>query len=320
MVAAGTAEGVAAWAQHTGRRAWTWAGRRPPDRLGDLFVTGSGVLVVTGDGRLAALDSRTGKPRWETADIGAAQLLAVDALTAYVLDRERRVRAVELRDRRIRWTSARGVTGTLAARAAVTRLRLMVTSDDGVAQTFNTVDGSATWRWPMTTPAPNSAGRIGAVAPAVSDGGFCVGGRPLALIDAHTGKARWSHAPDPSFGFYGAPTVVGGRVYCAAASTELWCLDARTGVPRWTVAMEYSGIPRRADVVIGNALYGLMGRLTDSPDRSGTDKGVYTVDIRTGQLLWTFADQADPPGWRLAGAAGRVFVARRTTLRAMPTL
>lgn len=320
VVAAGTSGGVAAWVQHTGRRAWSWYGTKAPDRLGDLLVAGPVILVVTGDGRLTGLDSRTGKPRWRTGDIGAAQLLAVDAGAAYVLDRERGVRAVGLTDRRVRWASPRAVTGVAAARAAVTRQRLLVCTDDGIAQAINTANGSLTWRWTLGTPVLLGVGRIGAVAPAVWDGAFCVGGRPLALLDAHTGKARWSQAPDSVDGFYGAPTVADGRVYTAATRTALWCLDARSGVPRWTVPMDYSGVPRRADVVVGHALYGLLGNPTDSPVQPGTDRGVYTVDIRTGRLLWTFADQADPPGWRLAGAAGRVFVARRDTLRAMPTL
>ncbi|WP_405649069.1 protein kinase domain-containing protein [Streptomyces sp. NBC_00019] len=320
VVAAGTSGGVAAWVQHTGRRAWSWNGAKAPDRLGDLLVAGPAILVVTGDGRLTGLDSRTGKPRWRTGDIGAAQLLAVDAVAAYVLDRERRVRAVGLTDRRVRWTSARAVTGVAAARAAVTRQRLLVCTDDGIAQVFDTANGSATWRWTVGTPALIGGGRIGSVAPTVWDGAFCVGGRPLALLDARTGKARWTLAPDPAYGFYGAPTVADGRVYTAATRTALWCLDARSGVPRWTVPMDYSGVPRRADVVVGHALYGLLGNPTDSPVQPGADRGVYTVDIRTGRLMWTFADQADPPGWRLAGAAGRVFVARRDTLRAMPTL
>ncbi|MCX5360380.1 PQQ-binding-like beta-propeller repeat protein [Streptomyces sp. NBC_00124] len=320
VVAAGTSGGVAAWAQHTGRRAWSWNGAKAPDRLGDLLLAGPAILVVTGDGRLTGLDSRTGKPRWRTGGIGAAQLLAVDAVSAYVLDRERRVRAVGLTDRRVRWTSARAVTGVAAARAAVTRQRLLVCTDDGIAQVFDTANGSATWRWTVGTPALIGGGRIGAVAPTVWDGAFCVGGRPLALLDAHTGKARWTLAPDPAYGFYGAPTIADGRVYTAATRTALWCLDARSGVPRWTVPMDYSGVPRRADVVVGHALYGLLGNPTDSPVQPGADRGVYTVDIRTGRLMWTFADQADPPGWRLAGAAGRVFVARRDTLRAMPTL
>ncbi|MFF4274670.1 PQQ-binding-like beta-propeller repeat protein [Streptomyces sp. NPDC001536] len=320
VVAAGTPGGVAAWVQHTGRRAWSWKGTKAPDRLGELLVAGPVILVVTGDGRLTGLDSLTGKPRWRTGDIGAAQLLAVDGVAAYVLDRERRVRAVGLTDRRDRWTSARAVTGVAAARAAVTRQRLLVCTDDGTAQAFDTANGRATWRWTIGTPALIGGGRVGAVAPTAWDGAFCVGGRPLALLDARTGKARWTQAPDRAYGFYGAPTVADGRVYTAADPTALRCLDARSGVPRWTVSMDYSGVPRRADVVVGHALYGLLGNPTDSPVQPGADRGVYTVDIRTGRLMWTFADQADPPGWRLAGAAGRVFVARRDTLRAMPTL
>lgn len=317
VVAAGTPDGVAAWIQHTGRRAWSWAGGKAPDRHGALLVTGTAILVVTADGRLTALDSRTGRPRWRTGGIGAAQTLAVDAEAAYVLDRERHVRAVGLTDRRIRWTSARAVGGSGTARAAATRGRLMVSTDDGMAQVLDTRDGSASWRWALGRPVTWNDGDSGAPAPAVHAGGFCVGGRPLALLDAHTGKARWRQNTD--VGFYSAPTVAGGRVY-AGMGGELWCVDAGSGETRWTAPVSYSGIPLWSDVVIGHALYGLMGNPADSTDGTGADEGVFTVDIRDGRLLWTFDDQAEQAGWRLAGAAGRVFVTRRTTLRAMPTL
>ncbi|MEV1082292.1 PQQ-binding-like beta-propeller repeat protein [Streptomyces sp. NPDC050211] len=152
VVAAGTAEGVAAWTQHTGRRAWTWAGRTAPDRHGDLLVSGTALLVVTADGRLTALDSRTGAARWRTGDIGAAQTLAVDDDSAYVLDGERRVKAVDLTAHRSRWTSPRPLGGTGTARAAVTRQRLMVSTDDGTAQVFDTRDGTPSWRWTIGRP------------------------------------------------------------------------------------------------------------------------------------------------------------------------
>ncbi|WP_128381855.1 hypothetical protein [Streptomyces cavernae] len=84
--------------------------------------------------------------------------------------------------------------------------------------------------------------------------------------------------------------------------------------------MNYSGLPLRDDVVVGHALYGALGNPADSGGDGSDDDGVFTVDIRTGTLVWTFDDQAEQGGWRLAGAAGRVFVARLTSLRAMPTL
>ena len=318
VVAAGTPRGVAAWVQHTGRPAWSWTGAEAPDRHGHLLVSGTALLVVTADGRLTALDSRTGKARWRTGALGAAQTLAADGTTAYLLDRERHVVAVDLTDRRLRWTSARPLGGTGTARAATTRQRLMVTTDDGVAQVLDTRTGKESWRWDFGQPTvlgqdPPSV----APAPAVHDGCFCVGGRPLALLDAHTGKARWTVGSDTEF--HGAPTVAAGRVY-SALPAELWCLDAESGDSRWTAPVVYGGVPLTADVVVGHALYGRLGNPAESGDGIGTDEGVFTVDIRSGRLLWTFGDQAEQDGWRLTGAAGRVFVSRGTTLRAMPTL
>ncbi|WP_238432005.1 PQQ-like beta-propeller repeat protein [Streptomyces cavernae] len=94
---------------------------------------------------VTALDAATGGERWATRDVGAARALAVDDTTAYLLDRERRVRAVALADRSLRWTSARAVTGSGTARAAVTDGRLMVTADDGTA-VLDTADGSPSRR------------------------------------------------------------------------------------------------------------------------------------------------------------------------------
>lgn len=319
VVVAGTPEGVSAWVQHTGRRVWSRGGAEPPDRHGDLLVSGTALLVVTTDGHLTALDSRTGKARWSTSVPGAAaQSLAVDGTSAYLLDRERHVVAVGLTDRRRRWTSGRALGGTGTARAAATRQRLMVSTDDGVAQVLDTRTGKESWRWTFGQPTvlgqdPPSV----APAPAVHDGCFCVAGRPLALLDAHTGKARWTVGSGTEF--HGAPTVADGRIY-SALPAELWCLDADSGDSRWTAPVVYGGVPLTADAVVGHALYGLLGNPAESGDGIGADEGVFTVDIRTGRLLWTFGDQAEQGGWRLTGAAGRVFVARRTTLTAMPTL
>lgn len=171
VVAAGAAEGVGAWVQHTGRPAWSWTGDRPPDRQGALLVAGTAILVVTGGGGVTALDSRTGRPRWRTADIGAVQTLAVDDRAVYVLDRQRHARAVDLTDRRIGWTSERSVGGSGTARAAVTRQRLVISTDDGLAQVLDTLTGATSWTWNMGRPVLWKGGAAGAPAPAVHDGG-----------------------------------------------------------------------------------------------------------------------------------------------------
>ncbi|WP_162467314.1 PQQ-binding-like beta-propeller repeat protein [Streptomyces cavernae] len=63
----------------------------------------------------------------------------------------------------------------------------------------------------------------------MTDGGFCVGGRLLAVLDARTGRERWEQDSEDTF--WGAPTVAGGRVH-AGRPAELSCVEADSGAPR----------------------------------------------------------------------------------------
>ncbi len=319
VVVAGAGDGVGAFTQHTGARAWTWAGGAAPDRDGPLLVSGRTVLVVTRDGGLTALDADRGARLW-SVPADARQALALDAAHVYVLDSDRRVKALARTDGAERWTARRALGSTGAVSGAVSGGRLMVTARDGGTLVLDTADGAV--RWERDIGRPRFALPPAGLTPAPVRDGFCVGGDTLAVLDARSGDERWSVPAEDSF--WGAPTVADGRVYAArlyyaVRKDELTCLDAGNGDPRWSVPLDFGAEPVRPGVVLGNALYGALGRRTGlDPDERLQDLGVYTADIRTGRLLWTFNDDANQAGWRLAGAAGRVFVARRTTLRALP--
>ncbi|MEV0221067.1 serine/threonine-protein kinase [Streptomyces sp. NPDC050704] len=317
VVVVGTGDGLAAFAQHTGARAWTWAGGAAPDRAGPLLVAGRTVLVVTADGRLTALDARRGARLWSVrAD--AEQALALDAAHVYVLDGDRRVKALARADGAERWTARRALGSTGAVSGAAAGDRLMAVARDGGTLVLDTESGAV--RWERDIGRPRHVLPSAGLTPAPVRDGFCVGGDTLALLDARGGGERWSVPAEDSF--WGAPTVADGRVYAARLYTvrkdELTCRDAGNGDPRWSVPFDFGAEPVRPGVVLGNALYGALGRRTGPAHERLQDLGVYTADIRTGRLLWTFNDDVDQAGWRLAGAAGRVFVARRTTLRALP--
>ena len=339
VVAAGTRRGLTAWHQHTGERAWLWRwpergpaeqpdggadraeGALPPELLAAAPGTHGPLLCVTGGGRLTALDARTGSRRWSTRAADARQTLAAGTARVYVLDGDRRVRAVRLSDGGPRWRGAEPVGGKGRVAAALAGGALLVVGSEGEAVALDTESGRTRWQrrlWRASDARRASYSGLGTLAPAAYDGAFCVGGRRLALLDARDGTPRWS--PPAQDVLWGAPAVAGGRVYVSGGD-QLTCWDAASGRQRWTNGFRTVELPQRPAVVLGHALHQTLGALgMDGDEDQMADEGVATVDIRDGSRAWTLSDDRLVAGWELTGAAGRVFVRRRGLLRAMPVL
>ncbi|WP_344534096.1 serine/threonine-protein kinase [Streptomyces albiaxialis] len=342
VVAAATRRGLAAWRQHTGERAWLWRwpdGEAPegPERPDDGDAeavppallgapppdgpAGAPLLCATGGGRLTALDARTGARRWSTGAADAREVLAVGTRRAYVLDGERRVRAVRLADGSPRWRAARPVEGEGRVAAALAGGTLLAVGAEGEAVALDTGDGRTRWRrrlWNTAEARRAGLPRAGTLAPAALDGAFCVGGRALAVLDARDGTARWTRPAQDVL--WGTPTVAAGRVHVSGGD-QLTCWDARSGRQRWTAGLRHNALSQQPAVVLGHALYEALGAVpVAGDDERFSDAGVATVDTRDGSRAWTLSDDRPEPGWHLTGAAGRVFVRRRGVLRAMPVL
>ncbi|MEU5957756.1 PQQ-binding-like beta-propeller repeat protein [Streptomyces sp. NPDC047525] len=333
VVVAPLGPGLAAWTQHTGERAWTWPGNGAPAQGGPLLFqeAGRAVIAVTRGGWVTALDARTGRKLWDARAADARQALAVDSRHVYVLDGDRHVRALALADHRVGWTSKAAVGADGPPSAAVAGGRLLVTTRDARAVALDTASGEVSWEKDLG-PVKSFAVPVG-LPPAVLGDGFCVGGDRMVALRARDGSERWSHDADGPLTrwTWGAPTVVDDVVYAPRRQLfegEILCLDAADGSSRWTAKVGYAGggltdavLPLRPAVRQGHALYVPLGAEPKSGSATRThDRGVVTLDTRSGRKLWAFNDDAEQAGWGLAGAAGRVFVARGGELRAMPSL
>ncbi|MBC9711728.1 PQQ-binding-like beta-propeller repeat protein [Streptomyces sp. TRM66268-LWL] len=330
VVVAPAGGGLAAWRQDTGAPAWSWPGRGAPERRGPLLAVGRTLYVVTPGGRLTALDARSGEAAWDTTEAEALQALAADRAQVYVLDAQRRVAAVALSTREVRWRSAETVASEGPVGAAVADGRLLVCAREGQGVAFDLLTGEVCWRKDFGPVAPYLADT--GLTPAVHGDAFCVGGARLAVVRARDGKERWAQDDDSEFGerSWGAPAVVGDRLYAPhpwATRRELLCLDMANGSRIWATDVGYAQsfsfddevLPVQPPVQEGKALYVPLGVQHRDNEERRHDQGVAALDAASGTKLWVHSDDSGQPGWRLAAAAGRMFVAHGERLRAMPT-
>ncbi|HLG89300.1 MAG TPA: PQQ-binding-like beta-propeller repeat protein [Alphaproteobacteria bacterium] len=116
----------------------------------------------------------------------------------------------------------------------------------------------------------------------------------IAAADVPRLRVKWSFAY-PGGAAYGAPVVVGDRLFVTTATGRIFALDAKSGCTYWSWQAE---APIRAAVSIG--LPPSAG--TAAAAYFGDEKGfVYAVDAERGKLLWrTKAD--DHPLVRITGS------------------
>lgn len=186
--------------------------------------------------------------------------------------------------------------------------------------------------WYLDTARPVTA------SPAVADGVVYVGSWEPAMyaIDAATGTVRWRHVSPPSPGAAFGPIVSsaaladvpfeggsrrlvifgsGPRMYAldAADGHEVWVHDASAGLP--ASPTEYESSP----LVHGDLV--LVGRDTHNrptTETGGVRGGLVALDVRTGDVRWTFEPEQEQPGLGCGGVwgspvldapAGRVYAA-----------
>ncbi|TVL91077.1 protein kinase domain-containing protein [Streptomyces sp. SAJ15] len=292
----------------SGERRW----RGPVARA----LLGGGRPVALGaDGAALFLDPGSGTVR-ERVAADAERLLAADEDTAYVLDRDRRIRALGSADGRQRWVRPMPVSGPVGAAAG--RGLLVLASGTSAVTALSAADGGQAWRHPAPGVASSGAGSTGGrrgpakpYRPAFSTRGVVLGaGRTLIGLDPADGVRMWSLPADEKQGF-GEPTVVGDAVFVADGG-QLRAVDAAAGRARWTV-------------VAGDTLAGRPGPL---PTATGVHAALAnpelgTIAVHTGRAAEQYLYA--PAGllgdrWQGVVARGSVVWQRGSDVSALPGL
>ena len=213
-----------------------WRFRAGPIESSPLVAAG---LVYFGswDGRVYALDARTGSLRWSfsTGDKVKGGVALADGLV-FAGSYDGRLYALDPRTGRLRWSAGGGALGGLYATPSVAAGRVVVGSTNGSVYAFATRDGRPLWS--------RRTGSFVYAAAAIAGGTAFVGSydHRLYALAATTGAVRWTY--DAGAPISGAPTVLDGLVYfstCGSCSKyesnprarRTFALDTRTGRLVW---------------------------------------------------------------------------------------
>jgi outer membrane protein assembly factor BamB len=254
-------------------------------------ATCAGGTVYAGgqDGRLHALDARTGTRRWSfqaggpirtrPTVVGEDVYFQADDGYLYRLaaasgDERWRVRVVEKRIERLPFDNPKSRYDRFGSDVTVAGGRLYLGTHDGRALALDPARGDRVWEFA-------SADSILA-APAVVGSRVFFGSFDghVHALDASTGKLLWKR--DTRGPVVSTPAVAGDRVVVGNRAYDLLGLDAATGEPAWARYIWFSWVESSAAVRDDVAYVG-----------SSDAAAVYAFDARTGDRLW----KTDVFGW-----------------------
>ena len=272
-------------------------------------VSGETLYFVSSAGSLAALDVKTGTPRW-----------------VYAVEFEKKFEAKNLHGLSPAAQTIPDAWDIFTSSPAVANGMVYFGSGDGNVYAVDATTGLLQWKFPTKDVVHSS--------PAVAGNTVYVGSWDSSLyaLDAQTGQQRWSFeaGQDPvihnQVGFQSSPAVVDGTVYIGCRDAHVYAIDAATGKKKWDYPTSKSwviGTPAVRDgmVYVGTsdsarfmALDAKSGRLRFNFDAKayifssaalagsqvyvGSHNGrLYALDAATGKLAWEFqtdASKADP--------------------------
>ena len=248
--------GVQAWEAATGERLWELSGAQTDFETPEAGpVIKAGTVYVWGDGRLYALDARTGSERWsypvgDSSMTGGVpvRLLPADDGVVYV-SAGSRVFALDAAGGAERWRfdapAAFLCPPAFVPGAAIAGGGVYLADYLGTVYALDAVNGHDRWR--IATESRQSTEPV-----VVADGLVHLGsGSALYTLDAVSGTPRWRFATGGEV--VGAPVVADGRVHFGSADHCLYTLDAVGGRLRWKLATE--GEITGSPVVAGGAVY-----------------------------------------------------------------
>ncbi|MET9297356.1 PQQ-binding-like beta-propeller repeat protein, partial [Streptomyces sp. NPDC003077] len=267
--------GAQAWEATTGAPLWDVTGVQSDFETAESGpVLHEGTVFLWADGRLKALEARTGAERWsypvgDAAACGGVPMRLLPAPDGAVyVTAGTRVLALDIARGDLRWQfEAPAVFLAPPAYApgpAVTGGGVYLADYLGTVYALDAADGRDRWR--IATEARQSAEPV-----LVVDGAVHLGsGKALYTLDAVTGTPRWRFQAGGEV--VGAPVVADGRVHFGSADHCLYTLDAMGGQLRWKLATggEITGTP----VAVAGVVYACS-----------KDRCVYALDAEKGTGL-----------------------------------
>jgi outer membrane protein assembly factor BamB len=265
------------------------------------------VYIGSGDGRLYALDARTGEARWEfPTGRAVSSTPAVAEGLVFAGSRDNVFWAVDAGSGKQRWRLETGPdmplpwgfeTGDLyTSSPAYDGGTVFFGSGDG--QVYAVEAGSGEVRWRFAT-----GGRVRS-SPAIAGGRLYVGSADgtLYALDLRTGREVWRFDTEGhklesgTFGFdrrtiQSSPAVADGRVFVGSRDGFLYAVDAATGRRLWRVDHQMSWVNTSPAVVDGVVFAG-----------SSDERFLQAVDAGTGRELWRVATER--PVWSSPSVAG----------------
>jgi outer membrane protein assembly factor BamB len=316
-VAAPLGEGSAAgekW-RHDG------ASAQPTSSADSVVVHGESMYFLgrdAGEGRVAAIDLATGRPRWESP-LGSIGYLAADDSRVYCLaatgPREVELLAADAGSGAVQWRYAHGRSDPWVApcRPVPVAGGRVAWVTHATVHLIDATTGRALWEQGV-----ESGGAVSAVA---ADGGclFAAGAASLHCLDPNSGRETWSLevTPGPAGSRRPLLALADGRAYLAhvgrSGSGTLQCLDLRERRPLWhkpvgdvrhVLATGHGVYVRGADVRAYDARTGRplwthqAGGCSPMTARDGL---MYLMDSRDGGRVLALHQQDGRTAWQMAG-------------------
>ncbi|AXK34605.1 serine/threonine protein kinase [Streptomyces armeniacus] len=264
--------GVQAWEAASGEKLWELTGAQADFETPEAGpVVQDGTVYAWGDGRLYAMEARTGAERWaypvgdSAATGGVPVRLTVAPDGAVYVCAGSRVLALDVASGAERWRfdapAAFLCAPAFVPGPAVAGGGIYLADYLGTVYALDATNGHDRWR--IATESRHSTEPV-----VVADGLVHLGsGGALYTLDAVSGTPRWRFAAGGDV--IGAPVVATGRVHFGSADHCLYTLDAVGGQLRWKLATggEITGSP----VAVGGVVYACS-----------KDRCVYALDAAKG--------------------------------------
>jgi outer membrane protein assembly factor BamB len=208
-----------------------WQKTIGPSESSPLLI-GNRLYVADWDGRVWALDARTGRTIWKRRPARAAIKGAVSSTAGklYVGSYDGHVYCLGAQKGRLIWKAKaqRRLYGRsrFYSTPALAYGRLYVGSTDGKVYSYGATTGRLLWS--------HGTGGYVYASPAVWNGLVFAGSysKRFFAFDAATGDVRWSFRANGPIS--GSATVIGNVVYFATLAKRTYALNARTGKQLWT--------------------------------------------------------------------------------------